>query len=82
MPWSVLLIANVITIAPLVAITALEVWRIVQSRRRGRAAARLHVRIIGLFSVVAAVPAVLVAVVASVTLDRGLDQLFSRQTSR
>jgi two-component system nitrogen regulation sensor histidine kinase NtrY len=29
---------------------------------------------------VAAVPAILVAVVASVTLDRGLDKLFSRQT--
>src|ERR1700704_4743210 len=50
------------------------------SRRRGRAAARLHVRIVGLFSVVAAVPAILVAVVASVTLERGLDRLFSRQT--
>jgi two-component system nitrogen regulation sensor histidine kinase NtrY len=75
-----LLLANAITIAFLVAITAREVWRIVQARRRGRAAARLHVRIVGLFSVVAAVPAILVAVVASVTLDRGLDQLFSRQT--
>ena len=52
----------------------------VQARRRGRAAARLHVRIVALFSVIAAVPAILVAVVASVTLDRGLDRLFSQQT--
>ncbi len=51
-----------------------------QARRRGRAAARLHVRIVALFSVIAAVPAMLVAVVASVTLDRGLDRLFSQQT--
>ncbi len=51
-----------------------------QARRRGRAAARLHVRIVALFSVIAAVPAILVAVVASVTLDRGLDRLFSQQT--
>ena len=49
----------------------------VQARRRGLAAARLHVRIVGLFSVIAAVPAILVAVVASVTLDRGLDRLIS-----
>jgi two-component system nitrogen regulation sensor histidine kinase NtrY len=75
-----LLLANALTVIFLVATMAREVWRIVQARRRGRAAARLHVRIVGLFSVVAAVPAVLVAVVASVTLDRGLDQLFSRQT--
>src|SRR5262249_18586908 len=57
-----------------------EVWTVVQARRRGRAAARLHVRIVTLFSVVAAVPAILVAVVASVTLDRGLDRLFSTRT--
>src|SRR5580700_1391645 len=75
-----LLLANAITIAFLVAVSAWEVWRIVQARRRGRAAARLHVRIVGLFSVIAAVPAVLVAIVASVTLDRGLDRLFSQQT--
>ena len=37
-------------------------------------------RIVGLFSVIAAVPAILVAVVASVTLDRGLDRLFSQRT--
>src|ERR1700730_7704999 len=73
-----LLLTNAVTVVFLVATTAREVWRIVQARRR--AAARLHVRIVGLFSVVAAVPAILVAVVASVTLDRGLDRLFSRQT--
>ena len=33
-----------------------------------------------LFSVIAAVPAILVAVVASITLDRGLDRLFSQHT--
>src|SRR5580692_12332465 len=75
-----LLLANAITIAFLVAVSAWEVWRIVQARRRGRAASRLHGRIVGLFSVIAAVPAILVAIVASVTLDRGLDRLFSRQT--
>src|SRR6202163_157419 len=75
-----LLLTNALMILFLVAVSAWEVWRIVQARRRGRAAARLHVRIVGLFSVVAAVPAILVAVVASVTVDRGLDQLFSRQT--
>jgi two-component system nitrogen regulation sensor histidine kinase NtrY len=75
-----LLAVNAITVLLLILTSAREVWRIVQARRRGRAAARLHVRIVALFSVVAAVPAVLVAVVASVTLDRGLDRLFSRQT--
>jgi two-component system nitrogen regulation sensor histidine kinase NtrY len=75
-----LLLANAGTVFLLVLVIAREVWGIVQARRRGRAAARLHVRIVALFSVIAAVPAVAVAVVASVTLDRGLDRLFSQQT--
>ena len=37
-------------------------------------------RIVGLFSIIAAAPAILVAIVASVTLDRGLDRLFSTRT--
>ncbi len=52
----------------------------VQARRRGRAAARLHIQIVGLFSVIAVLPAVLVAIVANVTIDRGFDRLFSGPT--
>jgi len=47
---------------------------------RGRAAARLHIRIVALFSIVAVVPAILMAIVASVTLNRGLDHWFSERT--
>jgi two-component system nitrogen regulation sensor histidine kinase NtrY len=75
-----LLLINAATVFLLVGIIAHEVWLVVQARRRGRAAARLHVQIVGLFAVIAAVPAILVAVVASVTLDRGLDRLFSTRT--
>lgn len=57
-----------------------EVWRIAKARARGRAAARLHVRIVSLFAVVSVAPAILVAVVASLTLDRGLDRWFSVRT--
>lgn len=75
-----LLLINGITVLVLLGVIASEVWQVVLARRRGRAAARLHVRIVGLFSVIAAVPAILVAIVASVTLDRGLDRLFSTRT--
>ena len=37
-------------------------------------------QIVSLFAVIAAVPTVLVAVVASTTLDRGLDRYFSSST--
>ncbi len=75
-----LLLANAATVFLLVLVIGREVWGMVQARRRGRAAARLHVRIVALFSIIAAVPAIAVAIVASVTLDRGLDRLFSQQT--
>jgi two-component system nitrogen regulation sensor histidine kinase NtrY len=75
-----LLMVNGGTVFILLSVIAYEVWQIVAARRRGRAGARLHVRIVGLFSIIAAVPAILVAVVASVTLDRGLDRLFSTRT--
>lgn len=64
----------------LVGIIGREVWRIVKARRRGRAAARLHVRVVALFGIVAVVPAILVALLASVTLDKGLDRWFSVRT--
>jgi len=75
-----LLLANAATMLLLLAIIVREVWQVVQARRTGRAAARLHIRIVGIFSLIAAAPAVLVAIVASVTLDRGLDRLFSTRT--
>ena len=75
-----LLLGNAVTGLLLLAIIGREVWLVVQARRRGRAGSRLHVQIVGLFAVIAAVPTVLVAVVASTTLDRGLDRFFSTRT--
>ncbi len=75
-----LLLVNAVTVLLLLAIIAREVWQVMAARRSGRAGARLHVRIVGLFSIIAAAPAILVAIVASVTLDRGLDRLFSTRT--
>ncbi len=57
-----------------------EILQIAQARRRGKAASRLHVRIVALFSLVAAIPAIVVAIVASITLDVGLDRWFEVKT--
>jgi len=74
------MLINAGVILLLVGIIVREVWTVVQARRRGRAAAKLHVQIVGLFSVIAVLPAVLVAIVANVTIDRGFDRLFSGPT--
>ena len=64
----------------LIALIGREVHRICMARRRGKAASRLHVRIVAMFSLVAAIPAILVAVIASITLDIGLDRWFELRT--
>ncbi|NVN86230.1 MAG: PAS domain-containing sensor histidine kinase [Rhodopseudomonas sp.] len=74
------LLINAATVLLLVVIIVREVWKVVQARRRGRAAAKLHVQVVSLFSVIAVLPAVLVSIVANVTIDRGLDRLFSGPT--
>ncbi len=75
-----LLLGNAVTGLLLLGIIGREVWLVIQSRRRGRAGSRLHIQIVSLFAIIAAVPTVLVAVVASTTLDRGLDRFFSTRT--
>lgn len=71
---------NAVFIVGLMFLIGREIARLLRSRRRGRAAARLHVRIVALFSIVAITPAVLVAIFASITLDVGLDRWFSIRT--
>jgi len=64
----------------LIGLIAREVHRILAARKRGKAASRLHVRIVAMFSVVAAIPAIIVAIFASITLDIGLDRWFEIRT--
>jgi len=75
-----LLLGNALTGLLLLAVIGRDVWAVVRSRRHGHAGSRLHVQIVGLFAVIAAVPTVLVSLVASTTLDRGLDRFFSTRT--
>ncbi|WP_425374090.1 ATP-binding protein [Microvirga calopogonii] len=71
-------ILNGILIVLLLGIVAWQSQKIIRARREGAAAAGLHVRIVGLFTLVAGVPAILIAGAASVSFERGLD---SRLTS-
>jgi two-component system, NtrC family, nitrogen regulation sensor histidine kinase NtrY len=59
---------------------ALIAWRLVRlwsERTSGGAAARLHVRLVAMFAIVAVIPTIFVAVFAAVTLDLGIEQWFS-----
>ncbi|MGD9915824.1 MAG: ATP-binding protein [Rhizobiaceae bacterium] len=71
---------NAICVLLLVGLIGRETHRILAARRRGKAASRLHVRIVAMFTLVAAIPAIVVAVFASITLDIGLDRWFELRT--
>jgi PAS domain S-box len=80
-PTTVTLIGiNAAFILLLLTLIAREAHRIYTVRQGAKAAARLHVRIVTMFSLVAAIPAILVAIVASITLDLGLDRWFELRT--
>nr|WP_321459085.1 PAS domain-containing sensor histidine kinase [uncultured Cohaesibacter sp.] len=74
------MIVNGILLLILALVIFLEACAVLRARQRGRAGARLHIRVMGLFALVATVPTILVAIFASITLDRGLDRWFSSRT--
>jgi len=76
----VLTSVNAAVVLCLIAVISRELYPIIRAWRAKHAASRLHVRIITLFSVVAALPALVVAVVAAVTLNLGLDRWFDINT--
>jgi two-component system nitrogen regulation sensor histidine kinase NtrY len=73
---ALLLVANLI---PAIALMVLFSRKVAMRRaeRGGLGSGRLHVRLVGLFSVIAAVPTVLVAIFASLLFQSGLEFWFS-----
>jgi two-component system nitrogen regulation sensor histidine kinase NtrY len=74
------LLINLMLVLAMVVIIAWQVTGLWLARQRQVAGAQLHVRIVSLFSVIAVVPAIVLAIFASISLDRGLDHWFSVRT--
>ncbi|QGM98769.1 sensor histidine kinase NtrY-like [Methylocystis parvus] len=71
-----LLVANALFVGVLLVMVVIKVRRLYRVWRRGEAAARLHVRVVGIFSVIAVIPAILLAIAGSLTLERALNPAF------
>jgi two-component system, NtrC family, nitrogen regulation sensor histidine kinase NtrY len=71
-----LFVANIVCIFLVLIFIAVEAYALFKARRAGVAGAELHVRIVGLFSIIAAAPALLMAWVGSVTLERSFNPSF------
>jgi two-component system nitrogen regulation sensor histidine kinase NtrY len=74
------LLINALLVVAMIALIAWQVTGLWLAKRRHEAGAQLHVRIVSLFSVIAVVPAIALAIFASISLDRGLDHWFSQRT--
>ncbi|HEX8470234.1 MAG TPA: PAS domain-containing sensor histidine kinase [Brevundimonas sp.] len=72
-----ILLANLILIGGLALIVGAQVMRLARAQRSDPGA-RLHLRFVALFSLVAVVPAILIALVFGVLVNRGVDQWFSQ----
>jgi two-component system nitrogen regulation sensor histidine kinase NtrY len=74
------LLINLMLVLAMIVIIAWQVTGLWLARHRQAAGAQLHVRIVSLFSVIAVVPAIVLAIFASISLNRGLDHWFSDRT--
>src|ERR1700704_4932987 len=74
------LLINLVLVLAMVMIIAWQVTGLWLARRRQVAGGPPHVRIVSLFRVIPVLPAILLAVFASISLDRGLDHWFSVRT--
>ncbi len=74
--------ANVVLLAALLCVVGYQLFQLIRARRRQTAGARLHFRIVALFSLIAVLPAIILAVFAASSLNRALDRLFSDGTEQ
>jgi two-component system, NtrC family, nitrogen regulation sensor histidine kinase NtrY len=73
------LLADFVYVLAVAAVVAGRVARMVQDRRRNSAGSKLHLRLTGVFGLVALGPTILVAVFAVLTVNIGLEGWFSQR---
>jgi len=78
--WTAIWITNGVLVVLVIALVLTEIIVMIQARMRQHSGARLRSRLVGLFAMVATLPALLIAVFAALTLNQGLDQWFSERT--
>ena len=78
--WTIIWLVNGLLVLSVVALVLTEAMLLFQARMQGQPGANLQIRMVGMFASIAAVPALLVAVVAMFSLNQGLDQWFSERT--
>jgi two-component system, NtrC family, nitrogen regulation sensor histidine kinase NtrY len=79
-PWlRIILLADLVYVLVVAALVLARVARMVADRRSNSAGSQLHLRLSGVFAIVALIPTVLVAVFAVLTVNVGLEGWFSER---
>ena len=81
-PPSTLIVLFIVDFALVLALGVLIAWRLTRlwtERKSGAAGSRMHVRLVGMFSAIAVIPAILVAIFAAVSLNLGVEAWFSER---
>lgn len=78
--WTVIWVVTGILVLLMIALVVTEAVLLIQARMRHQPGAGLQARMVTMFAFVASVPAALVAVVATISLNQGLDQWFTERT--
>ena len=76
------LLADMVYVLMVAALVLAGIFRMVMARRTKSEGSRLHLRLTGVFSLLALIPTVLVAVFAVLTINLGLEGWFSDRVSR
>lgn len=78
----VVVILILVDLSLVLTLSALIAWRLTRlwiERKSGAAGSKLHIRLVAMFSAIAVVPAILVAVFAAVSLNLGVEAWFSER---
>jgi two-component system nitrogen regulation sensor histidine kinase NtrY len=81
-PPSTLVVLFVVDFTLVLALGVVIAWRLTRlwtERKSGAAGSRMHVRLVGIFSAIAVIPAILVAIFAAVSLNLGVEAWFSER---
>ncbi|HEY8577074.1 MAG TPA: PAS domain-containing sensor histidine kinase [Devosia sp.] len=78
--WTIIWVVTGVLVLLVLALVVTEAALLIQARMQRQAGAGMQIRMVAMFALVAAIPAALVAVVASISLNQGLDQWFSERT--
>ena len=81
-PLRLVMLADMVYVLVVAALVLAGIVRMVAARRSKSAGSRLHLRLTGVFSLLALIPTVLVAVFAVLTINVGLEGWFSDRVSR